>query len=213
MLPSLSTVTKGSHLPRAYSMANRAVAREETRQRLVTAALSLIVEQGSTQQTMAQVADRAGVSTRTVYTHFSSFSELLSAAMSAITAQLSEIAPEPVDTEALAPEDALRRLVSQWFSELARNDTGLAALVGIHDFPELEEALGEARELRLNRVRAVLTLAERRALLRVPLASAVAMAYAITGYHAWASLVRDLQLSSEEAATLVSDAIVRFALA
>lgn len=198
-------------MPRAYSMENRAQKREETRSRLLHAASELIVEQGKIDQTLTAVAVRADVAVRTVYNHFDSFGELLAEAMSAITEEFSVMAPEPVEDHRLAPRSALELLVSQWFDEISKNYDRLAALIAVGDSVELKQALADARQLRLQRVRAVLKLAQARGQLRVPLESAVAVAYSATGYHAWVSLVHDLGLSSTEAARLVTESVLAFA--
>lgn len=199
-------------MPRAYSMANRAQARENTRQRLMSAATDLMIERGSTDLAIAAVAERADLAVRTVYNHFASLNELLAAAMTAIRDEFAEMAPEPVDEHGQTPASALRVLVGQWFGELARNDARLSALLSIRGSTELERAFEDARQLRLTRVRSVLAMAEARGELRVPLADAVAMAYVATGYQSWVALVRQLGLTTDAAADLVTESVTAFAL-
>lgn len=65
--------------PRAYNMTSRAEAVERTRTAIVRAARDLHAEQGLVATSWEQIADRAGVSTATVYRHFPSLSELVPA--------------------------------------------------------------------------------------------------------------------------------------
>lgn len=192
-------------------MAKRAEARDNTRQSLMAAATDLMLDNGTVNITMRAVADAAGVAPRTAYNHFSSVDALLAAVMAAINEEFSALAPAPVDTAEVTPEQALRELVRQWFDELARQDSRLGALITIRDSPELDRALASARSIRTERVRSVLAIAEERGLLRVPLADAVAIAYVQTSYQSWVALVTQLGMSPQAAAELVTSSIATFA--
>lgn len=198
-------------MPRSYSMAKRAQAREETRQRLMAAGTELVLAGGSTTLTMTAVAERADVALRTVYNHFATVDDLFAAVMGAINDEFAALAPEPVDAENGSPETALRELTGQWFAEIARHADRLAALLTIRGSAELDRALAVARQLRLERVRSIMTVAERRGLLRVSLDDAVAMAYVQTSYQTWAALVPQLGMTTEAAADLVTRSVAAFA--
>ncbi|TDD51820.1 TetR/AcrR family transcriptional regulator [Nonomuraea terrae] len=197
-------------MARRYSMTKRAQAIEGTRQRLMTAAMDLVMETGGANVPMTAIAERADVSVRTAYNHFASVDALLTAAMAAINEQFASLAPAPV-TDHRSPEGALREFVRRWFQEMARQEDRLAALVMIRDAPELERALTTAREIRLERVRSVLAIAQESGRLRAPLDEAAAVAFVQTSYQSWVALVRQLGLSSEEAADLVSRSVAAFA--
>lgn len=62
--------------PRRYQMGSRAAAVEETRQRIVTAAIRLFAENTAAASGMDEVAAAAGVSSATVYRHFRDFDGL-----------------------------------------------------------------------------------------------------------------------------------------
>lgn len=196
-------------MPRRYSMAKRAQAREDTRQRLMTSATDLVMEKGSANVPMTTIAERAEVSLRTAYNHFASVDALLAAVMAGINAEFSALAPAPVSTDRRTPEQALRELVVQWFEEVTRQQSRIAALITIRDSAELDEALAAARQIRLDRVRAVLAEAGDR--LSIPLDEAAAMAYVQTSYQSWVALVPQLGLSTEQAADLVTRSIAAFA--
>jgi AcrR family transcriptional regulator len=191
-------------------MAKRAQALGDTRQRLMTAAMDLVMETGGANVPMAAIAERADVAVRTAYNHFASVDALLTAAMAAINEQFALLAPAPV-TDHQSPEGALREFIRRWFDEIVRQADSVAALVMIRDAPELERALAAAREIRLERVRSVLAIAEEGGRLRVPMDEAAAMAFVQTSYQSWVALVRQLGLSTEEAADLVTRSIAAFA--
>ncbi|WP_031074823.1 TetR/AcrR family transcriptional regulator [Streptomyces sp. NRRL WC-3742] len=71
----------------------------DARQRLVVAALGLFAEQGYDETTVAQIAERAGLTRSTFFRHFTDKREILTAGQSA----LSRLLVEGIDT---APADA-----------------------------------------------------------------------------------------------------------
>ena len=66
-------------MPRRYQMATRERAVQETRQRIIDAAISLHAQRGVIATNWEEIAERAGVSTATVYRHFPSLGELVPA--------------------------------------------------------------------------------------------------------------------------------------
>src|ERR1700712_710110 len=74
-----------------------------TRERLVLAAVDLFVEQGYDATTVAQIAERAGVTKRTFFRHFPDKRELLVAGQETLSALLAEaIAAAPAGATPLA---------------------------------------------------------------------------------------------------------------
>lgn len=65
--------------PRRYAMANRAAAVEDTRRRIVAAAVRLHARHGTAGTTWDDIAAAAGISRATVYHHFPSLDELVPA--------------------------------------------------------------------------------------------------------------------------------------
>jgi len=66
-------------MPRRYQMATRERAVQETRQRIIDAAISLHAQRGVIATNWEEIAEAAGVSTATVYRHFPSLGELVPA--------------------------------------------------------------------------------------------------------------------------------------
>lgn len=76
---------------RTYVQSKRAEAAEETRRRIVEATFMLHSEQGVAGTSMKQIAERAGVSVGTVYHHFPTYDD----AITACGAHVYEMAPPP----------------------------------------------------------------------------------------------------------------------
>ena len=66
-------------MPRRYQMATRERGVQETRQRIIGAAISLHAQRGVIATNWEEIAERASVSTATVYRHFPSLGELVPA--------------------------------------------------------------------------------------------------------------------------------------
>ena len=91
----------------------------DARERLVMAALQLFSEQGYDETTVAQIAERSGVSSSTFHRHFPDKRDILAAGQEALSLQLTEgIAGAPDDASALdAVADGLTRAASLYKPE------------------------------------------------------------------------------------------------
>ena len=91
---------------RAYSSTLRAEQAEQTRDRIVRAAVDLLSEADPGDLSMNEVAARAGVSVRTVYRHFATRDELLDGVIGWIGDRLSRRVGPPPSTRAEYVETA-----------------------------------------------------------------------------------------------------------
>jgi AcrR family transcriptional regulator len=99
--------------------------KRETRDALTRVALELFVERGYDETTLAEIADAAGVSTRTIFAYFPSKEDILFSSMQAIRDALAlALAERPAGTDALA---ALREFI----------------LSSAHEKTELDHKLGQ----------------------------------------------------------------------
>ncbi|MBI4818195.1 MAG: TetR/AcrR family transcriptional regulator [Deltaproteobacteria bacterium] len=93
-------------------MTIKRTSKEDTRQRIIEAAVEVFAEQGFFGARVCDVAERAGVADGTIYLYFKSKDDLLLSLfrekMSEIVARLSAIASEPA-----SPEAKIRRYVSE----------------------------------------------------------------------------------------------------
>ena len=96
--------------PRTYNQVARAEATERTRRAILDAAERLFLEQGSFELPLEEVADEAGVTTRTVLRHFGTREGLIEAGLADTdSAAMRERSAEPGDVET-----ALRRLLGHY---------------------------------------------------------------------------------------------------
>jgi AcrR family transcriptional regulator len=105
--------------PRKYSMDKRKAAVEDTRQRILEAALALHAEKGIFGTSWQDIAHRADVSVGTVYKHFPSLNELVPAcgqlAYAIIRPPSLEDGPQ-IFAEANSLEERLGRLISELYA-------------------------------------------------------------------------------------------------
>jgi AcrR family transcriptional regulator len=98
--------------------------KRQTRDALARAALELFVERGYDETTLAEIADAAGVSTRTIFAYFPSKEDILFSTIDSMCDALAQaLAERPAGTDALT---ALREFI----------------LTSAHEKTELEHKLG-----------------------------------------------------------------------
>jgi AcrR family transcriptional regulator len=132
----------------------------DARERFVAAALHLFQEQGYDETTVAQIADRAGLTRSTFFRHFSDKREVLSAGQATLSRLFAEgIAAAPADA---SPFDA----VAAGLSNAAGSMTPFNREIG----PRIEAVVASSDELR-----------ERSALKQVGMAAAMAEALVARG--------------------------------
>ena len=132
--------------PRQYNMGARAAAVAKTRTAIVLAARQLHAECGLVATSWDDIAERAGVSTATVYRHFPSLAELVPACAQTVFDLIQPLNPEQAAVVFASVERAADR-----FEHIARSSAhcyqaGADWLHAAHrerDFlPELEAAMG-----------------------------------------------------------------------
>jgi AcrR family transcriptional regulator len=193
----LGKVSAGVHVPRQYKMKRRAVRLEETRRRIVEAAIEL---HASGDSSMSAIAVRAGVGRMTVYRHFPDERALAIACTSAYFSE--RPLPDAHAYVSIAdPEHRLRRALSDLYLYYADNEPMLlSAETSVVAHPDLVEAL-EPQVAKLAELRDVLCTGwqEPDTPARL-LAAAVGLAVA---FPTWRSLARDQGLSTSEAVDLM----------
>lgn len=117
-------------MPRRYRMAARTRAVEETRSRIVGAAMELHSEQGALATNWEEIARRAGVAPATVYRHFPSLDELIPACARTVFDAIGVITEEQVGqifAGATTPWQRLERYIRGTCDCYARGDGWLHA--------------------------------------------------------------------------------------
>jgi AcrR family transcriptional regulator len=179
-------------MTRDYELKRRARQMEDTRRRIVEAAIDLHRSVGPAQTTVSAVAERAGVQRQTYYRHFPDEKSLLQAC-STLDMERNPL-PDPQAWREIAdPTERLRRALDELYRYYAANETLVANLlrdVQVHEgvsevvegiFPpalaEMRAALAEGLEG--HQVEPALEL--------------------VTHFNSWRLLTRQTGLSHEEA--------------
>jgi AcrR family transcriptional regulator len=177
---------------RKYELKERARAKEETRMRIVEAAVELHATVGPARTTVSAIAERAGVQRHTFYRHFPD--EL--ALMTACSGRYAELVPPP-DPEPWAdlrdPEERLRHGLRELYAYYEQAEPMLANVVRDAEVHETTRRISEQRlGAAVRRMRALLGagVRGRRRLAVIDLA---------LDFRTWRNLARSAGLSREQA--------------
>ena len=184
--------------PRPYRKRQRAVSELETRQRITEAAVALHQTVGPARTSVKAIAERAGVDRATVYRHFPNEQALFNACTSHYYAR--HPMPDPGRWVAITdPDMRLRTALAELYSWYGETEEMLAT--GIRD---IEHVPAESRQAFLGYFEAVRArlLEGRRERGRARRRIAGAIGHTIN-FHTWQSLVREQQLSVDEAIPLM----------
>ena len=185
---------------RTYELKRRAERQQETRRRIVAAAVELHTELGPSRTTVAAIAERAGVTRPTVYAHFPDARSLFEACSGHVRATVPP--PDPAAWRAIADpgerlETALRDLYGYYerlepLLENVQRDAAVMPLVAEMNAYRLRY-LEESRDLLLE---AWQTHGEPRTRLRRAIGHALE-------FRTWQSLVRRQGCRTDEAVQLM----------
>jgi AcrR family transcriptional regulator len=129
-------------MPRKYDMGKRALAREETRQRIVKATAKLHGEHGVLGTTWQAIAREADVSVGTVYAHFPSLSELLPACGAHVMERVRPPRPESASEivgDAGSLEERLQRVADELYGFYERGGPHIEVDVRERQLPGMRE--------------------------------------------------------------------------
>jgi AcrR family transcriptional regulator len=184
---------------RKYEQKERARRKEQTRERIVEAAVELHTSLGPARTTISGIAERAGVERHTVYAHFPDEHTLYRAC----SAHWAATHPLP-DLEGLTaiqdPEWRLRQALQAVYAWYASVEPDLALLLRDSSVvPVVAEVLGETTTAFVHVADALAHGRPRRKTVRAAIGHAL-------GFETWCSLVRRQGLSQAQAV----DAMARF---
>ncbi len=174
--------------PRRYRSAVRDDLKAEVRRRIVDATIALHAEQGSLATTHAQIAERAQVSTPTVYKYFPTRESLFPACIGKVAGQ----AP-PLDRDAILaerdPERRLARLIEAVYRRHAFFAPWLTwAVAEARMNPELAKAMADG-DRELDELAKAASSSRRG---RRPFPEAYAMTRLFLDFTTWQRLTREL---------------------
>jgi AcrR family transcriptional regulator len=186
-------------MARKYELKQRAKRQEETRQRIVEAAVELHTSLGSSRTSVSAIAERAGVQRHTYYRHFPDDRSLF-LACSGLHAERDPLPDAEIWRTIADPVERLRRGLAELYAYYARNESLLAN--AIRD-AETDPVTREVGELRFGRPLAAMRAALAEGLGgRAPAALDLAL-----DFNTWRTLVRRTGLSQDEAVDLMTAAL------
>jgi AcrR family transcriptional regulator len=185
-------------MARKYEMRKRAKAVEETRRRIVEAAVELHQEVGPARASLSSIAERAGVERQTYYRHFPDERSLLSAC-SGLWIQRNPLPDAGSWREIEDPDDRLRHGLEEIYSYYEANEAMLSSV--LRD-AEVHAPTREVVDQGIGPAMAALSAALAAGWARGR--QARALVNLALGFHTWRSLVRDGGLSAEQAAELMA---------
>jgi len=195
--------TQTRHIdPRPYRKCKRAVSELETRARITEAAVALHQTVGPARTSVKAIAERAGVDRATVYRHFPDEQALFNACTSHYYAR--HPMPDPSHWLTVTdPDERLRAALVDLYRWYGETEEMLAT--GIRDIEQIPAGSREAFLGYFQTVHVAL-MAGRHARGRTRLRIAGAIGHTIN-FHTWHSLVREQQLSADEAINLMAAAV------
>jgi AcrR family transcriptional regulator len=182
-------------MPRKYLMDTRNEEGTRLRRRVMDATVELLGEVGAERLTMDMVATRADAATRTVYNHFRSRPELLSAVYGDLLERNRGILQRVVVGTG-EPAERLRQFVTQMYDIFEELGVAFTALIGL-DEPSVRAQLRDMRAWRRARLTHILRPASRT--LRLPLKQAAAFAFVATNHATWSALRGEAGLTQRQA--------------
>lgn len=188
-------------MTRKYELKKRAVRQEETRRRIVEAAIQLHRTKGPARTTFSDIAVLAGVQRHTLYRYFPD-ERAMGLACSGLHFELNP-PPDPGGWEAIAdPGERLRIGLEALYAWFERNEDMFACVLRDAEFDPLTRELFELRAAApLARIADVLSRGRGNG-------SRTRAAYALAlDFHAWRRLAQS-GLDAAEASALMADAVL-----
>ena len=185
-------------MARTYRLRRRAERQNETRQRIVEAAVELHTTLGPTRTSILAIAERAGVERPTVYRHFPTAEALFTACSTHYRTTNPPPDPEPW-LQIRDPEARLRRALGELYAYYAASETALWSILrDLEDAPEMRRFADEdmRHHQRMLEVLASGWPGRKNARLHAALGHAI-------DFFAWRSLRRQ-GVSNEESADLMA---------
>lgn len=189
-------------MPRKYQLQRRAKLQEETRQRIVEAAVHLHQTVGGAKATISAIAELAGVERLTVYRHFPDDRSLATACVGHY--QAANPPPDPGPWQGIEDtEQRLRRALSEIYAYHRRTEQmSIHAMRDIEEVPVLREVLAPYFAY-WEQVRDLLAAAWTSPSAPCSVRIRAAVGHAIS-FQTWRSLVREQGLEDSEAVELMA---------
>jgi AcrR family transcriptional regulator len=191
-------------MSRKYEQRKRAEQQDETRARIVRAAVELHGLLGPARTTVSAVAERAGVQRNTLYRHFPDDRSLVQACSALFGGE--NPLPDPAEwTETTDPLERARRALGELYAFWQQHEQLVGNVLRDAETDELiRETSAESWGVALAEIRDTIAAAWPRGRQRKRVVAAAALAI---DFRTWQSLVRHSGLSSQAAAQLMAEMI------
>jgi AcrR family transcriptional regulator len=183
-------------------MDTRAAVTEATRLRLVEAGIRVLADRGAEGLTMQAVADEAGCALRTLYNHFASRDEVLTASFQHHLDEYRRLVELRASNEG-GPRERLHAFVEAYLETYDEQNAVAGLVVRVQGVPHLNQGIEDIRAWRKRQITAILRDAGDE--LRVPLRQAVAVAFQLTAYASWDALTVGAGLTPSAAKAAAHD--------
>lgn len=194
--------------PRRYRSDRRKAATDETRRRIVDSTVSLHAEYGAIATTYAMIAERADVAIPTVYNHFPTLGDLLTACTGQAAVHAPSIGPE-IFAAADDLDARLRALLDALFAQYDYYAPWLRwTLHEAHVLPVLGAWLQQADDQR----RQLITRALEPAFGTTPPAALLALCESLTDFSTWQRFASDRNPLRKEAKNTLAEALALLAV-
>jgi len=187
-------------MARKYEQRKRAEQQEETRERIVRAAVDLHRRVGPARTSLSAIAEEAGVQRNTLYRHFPDERSLFQACSGAFFAE--HPLPDPASwTELADPVERARHALRELYAYWEDNEDMTANVLRDGEVHELVREMSARRGPAMAALADAIVTAWPRGRRRKRLVAAAELAI---GFRTWQSLVRSSGLSSNAAADLMA---------
>ena len=194
--------------PRRYRSDRRKATTDETRRRIVDSTVSLHAEYGAIATTYAMIAERADVAIPTVYNHFPTLGDLLTACTGQAAVHAPSIGPE-IFAAADDLDARLRALLDALFAQYDYYAPWLRwTLHEAHVLPVLGAWLQQADDQR----RQLITRALEPAFGTTPPAALLALCESLTDFSTWQRFASDRNPLRKEAKNTLVEALALLAV-
>lgn len=184
----------------------RAAAASAAREHVLSAAIDELLAVGGDSFTMQGVAKRADVAPRTLYNYFPTREQLLADAFAQLAARARALIAD-VDGGAGTDGERLGQFVEAIYELFDDEGEPLTMLLALRGIEQLDDAVAEIRTWRRERLTEMLRSMDDELGLAMPLAEAVALAFAMTAHATWHSLAVQSGLGTPTAKRLAANAL------
>jgi AcrR family transcriptional regulator len=189
-------------------MQNRAGESDDTRRQILGAVVDVAAQSGLDTLTVQGVAARADVAVRTVYNHFSTREDLITAALGTLAEQ-TRATVTSIDVGDLSAREQVLAFVDAYLLSYEAQGAAARVLMNASAITGVADVIAEVRAWRRRQLATMLRRAQSERILHVSLPQATEICYLATAYSTFSTLVLDSGLKPATARTTVQTMVDR----